>query len=787
MTNDYSNELNQSQLEAVSYNDGPSLVIAGAGSGKTRVLTYKIAHLIEVEGYKPWEILALTFTNKAAAEMKERIARRVGDEQARYLWMGTFHSLFAKILRREAEHLDYSPNYTIYDQSDSRSLVKAIIKEMGLDEKAYKPNAVHARISEAKNLLITSAMYASDRVMIEEDMRRRLPAIRDIYHHYAQRLKQADAMDFDDLLMLTYYLFKNHDDVLARYRDRFRFVLVDEYQDTNLAQHEIVWQLTALHQHICVVGDDSQSIYSFRGARIDNILTFQNRYDHPRLFKLEENYRSTQTIVGAANSLIAHNQRRIPKDVYSRKEQGEPISVFEAASDKEEAGYVARQLQLIRRRNGLDWDDFAILYRTNAQSRMFEEELRKNDIAYRIYGGLSFYQRKEIKDIIAYFRLIVNPHDEEAFKRIINYPARGIGGTTLSHIIEAASQAGVSLWEVICQPGQYALAVSKSALTKLDHFRELIEQFRAMADTHDAYDTALDVVERSGIRRDIFSDLSDEGRSRQENVQELMDGMHDFVQSAREEGSEAVSLSDFLATVALLTDQDNPHDADVPRVTLMTVHSAKGLEFDTVFVVGLEEDLFPNSMAETADEVEEERRLFYVAVTRAEKRCLLTYAKTRFRYGQLEFGTRSRFLGEISPDYLSGLPGSRRPSFTSSSRRTSTDTWRRDETPRAVPRPTVQHPSSTPRRWLSLGERDKASPVGSPSSTATPAGRSAGGPSAAASPSGLAPGVRIEHERFGQGEIVRLEGSNENAKAVIRFDNVGEKTLLLKFARIKIV
>ncbi len=781
MNIDYAKELNESQLKAVEYNDGPSLVIAGAGSGKTRVLTYKIAHLMEVEGYKPWEILALTFTNKAAAEMKSRIANRVGEESARYLWMGTFHSLFAKILRREAETLGYTSNFTIYDQGDSRSLVKAIIKEMGLDDKVYKPNAVQARISEAKNVLLKAGMYYNDKAMVEEDMRRRQPAVRDIYQRYANRLKQADAMDFDDLLMQTYYLFENNKEILQRYCERFRFVLVDEYQDTNLAQHEIVWQLTAGHQHICVVGDDSQSIYSFRGARIDNILTFQSRYDSPKLFKLEENYRSTQTIVGAANSLIAHNQRRIPKEVFSNKEQGEPITVFEAAADKEEAGYVTRQLLSIRRRYGLTWSDFAILYRTNAQSRIFEEEFRKNGIDYRIYGGLSFYQRKEIKDIIAYFRVMVNPHDEEAFKRILNYPPRGIGDTTLGHVVETASQAGVSLWEVIGAPEQYQLPVSKATQKKLEGFRAMMEEFRELSRTHDAYDTALDVVIRSGIKADIFSDMSDEGRSRQENVQELMDAMHDFVQSAREEGSDAIWLPDFLATVALLTDQDNPHDADVPRVTLMTVHSAKGLEFNTVFVVGLEEDLFPSNMAETEADVEEERRLFYVALTRAEKRCMLTYAKTRFRYGQLQFGNRSRFLSEIDPCFFSGQ---------SARQSAAQPTGRASGNHSAYPRPTVsparnimnQREQRSTGRWVSLGERSAQtapSPAPSHSSHAS---------SANATPSSsLHLGVRVEHERFGQGEVVSVEGINENAKAVISFDNVGTKTLLLKFARLRVL
>ena len=657
---------------------------------------------------------------------------------------------------------------------------------MGLDEKVYKPNAVQARISEAKNVLLKAGMYYNDKAMVEEDMRRRLPAVRDIYQRYANRLKQADAMDFDDLLMQTYYLFENNKEILQRYRERFRYVLVDEYQDTNLAQHEIVWQLTAGHQHICVVGDDSQSIYSFRGARIDNILTFQSRYDSPKLFKLEENYRSTQTIVGAANSLIAHNQRRIPKEVFSNKEQGEPITVFEAAADKEEAGYVTRQLLSIRRRYGLTWSDFAILYRTNAQSRIFEEEFRKNGIDYRIYGGLSFYQRKEIKDIIAYFRVMVNPHDEEAFKRILNYPARGIGDTTLGHVVETASQAGVSLWEVIGAPEQYQLPVSKATQKKLEGFRSMMEEFRELSRTHDAYDTALDVVIRSGIKADIFSDMSDEGRGRQENVQELMDAMNDFVQSAREEGSDAIWLSDFLATVALLTDQDNPHDADVPRVTLMTVHSAKGLEFNTVFVVGLEEDLFPSNMAETDMDVEEERRLFYVALTRAEKRCLLTYAKTRFRYGQLQFGNRSRFLSEIDPAFLKGQQAGKPTGQQMGWGRNRDAAFRvttiggQTERP-TTPRPTTPRPTPTPRRWISLGERDAQS---SSQKINRSIGQQAGTPNATSS---LQPGTRVEHDRFGQGEVVRVEGSNENAKAVIRFDNVGEKTLLLKFARLKIL
>lgn len=790
---DYEKELNESQLRAVEYNDGPSLVIAGAGSGKTRVLTYKIARLMD-DGYQPWEILALTFTNKAAAEMKERIARRVGDEQARYLWMGTFHSIFAKILRREAEHIGFSSNFTIYDQSDSRSLIGSIVKEMGLDDKVYKTNAVQARISEAKNSLITARMYYNDALMVQEDMRRRQPAIRDIYNHYAVRLAKSDALDFDDLLMATYYLFKNKSDVLQRYRDRFRFVLVDEYQDTNLAQHEIVWQLTAEQRHICVVGDDSQSIYSFRGARIDNILAFQNRYEGSRLFKLEQNYRSTQSIVSAANSLIAHNQNRIPKEVFSQREVGEPVKTFEAASDKEEAAYVVRQIETLSRRHGLDWNDFAILYRTNSQSRLFEEELRRSGIDYRIYGGLSFYQRKEIKDIIAYFRLIVNPNDEEAFKRIVNYPARGIGDGTLQKVIDTATQRDVSLWSVAHDPDDYMLPVSKGIAGRLKAFCQLIEEFSSLAHTADAYETALEIVVRSGIKADIFGDLSDEGRSRQENVQELMDGIQDFVVSAREEDSTAIWLSDFLAGVALLTDQDSSRGVDVPRVTLMTVHSAKGLEFNTVFVVGMEEDLFPSSMAETPAELEEERRLCYVAVTRAEQRCLLTSARTRFRFGQLQFGTPSRFIAELRPAARSSESPSDIPHRTSSSTRcsmprpstaerpahhswgTANPTHPATSTPITTSQPTPSRPatSATPKRLIALGERGQQ-----PTTTTTYGG--------AHTVAQLSPGMKIEHERFGNGLVVSVEGTGPDTKATISFEHVGTKTLLLKFARFKVI
>lgn len=776
---DYAKELNDSQLEAVKYIDGPSLVIAGAGSGKTRVLTYKISWLLD-HGYHPATILALTFTNKAAVEMKMRIAAGVGEETARHLWMGTFHSIFAKILRRESAALGFSSDYTIYDQSDSRSLVRAIIREMGLDEKVYKPATVQGRISEAKNNLITAAMYYNDGEYFADDTRRRMPAMRDIYSRYSDRLRRSDAMDFDDLLMNTYYLFKNNTDILERWQQRFAFVLVDEYQDTNRAQHEIVWQLTCQHHSVCVVGDDSQSIYSFRGARIDNILHFQQGYEGARLFKLEQNYRSTQIIVQAANSIIAHNKRCIPKKVFSQREKGEPLTAFEAQADKEEAVWVVRRIQSLKRTFGLDFDDFAILYRTNAQSRPFEEELLRNDIDYRIYGGLSFYHRKEIKDIIAYFRVIVNPHDEEAVKRIINYPARGIGDTTLQRLMDAAATADTSLWNVICAPELHCMDISRSMLTRIAGFRTLIEGFRSMTGEQNAYIVGKSVIDRSGIRSDIFSDMSDEGRSRQENVQELLNGMQDFVQTAIEEGNDELLLRDWLADVALLTDQDNPRDYDIPRVTLMTVHSAKGLEFNTVFVVGLEENLFPSSMAETPFEIEEERRLFYVAVTRAEKRCFLTWAKMRFRWGQMQWGACSRFVKELEPSCVcvAGETPFRRTDTALGSSHTTRPNYSpsklTEETrfTRPSPTPTPSHP----RRLVSIDSLNKSR-----------ASAANGTPVGATRVAALTVGQRIEHERFGKGTVVRVEGTDDNRKATITFDNVGEKTLLLKFARFRVL
>ena len=645
---DLLNDLNEAQRAAVEYIDGPSLVIAGAGSGKTRVLTYKIAYLLS-QGMKPWSIMALTFTNKAAREMKERIGKLVGNDLAQHLYMGTFHSIFSRILRAEAEHIGFNNNFTIYDESDSRSQIKAIVKEMGLDDKKYKPAAVHAKISMAKNNLMSAAAYESDAAIFEQNKRAQIPEVGKIFVAYVQRCKQANAMDFDDLLTLTYQLFREHEDIRHKYAARFDYVLVDEYQDTNHVQMSIVMQLCQEKQRVCAVGDDSQSIYSFRGANIDNILNYQRQFQGTRLFKLEQNYRSTQTIVEAANSLIKHNRNQIPKDVFSENAKGEKIQYKPAYSDKEEAAIVAKDVKRIRREDGCQYSDFAILYRTNAQSRSFEEEFRKQGIPYRIYGGLSFYQRKEIKDIIAYFRLVANPDDEEAIKRIINYPARGIGATTVLKIADCAHQNQVSFWAVIGTPEQYGLAVNKGTMNKLETFRLLISSFIERAQTTDVYELGDAIIKESGISQDIMSGKDADDLARQENLEEFLSGMSAFVEERREEGRfDELFLQDYLQDVALLTDADSDGDKDEPRVSLMTVHAAKGLEFPTVFVVGLEENIFPSPLsAASLRELEEERRLLYVAITRAEKHCILTNAKNRWRYGKMEFDNPSRFIDEI--------------------------------------------------------------------------------------------------------------------------------------------
>ena len=805
MHTDISNELNESQLAAVLYNDGPSLVIAGAGSGKTRVLTYKIAHLMDL-GLEPWRILALTFTNKAAREMRERIGQRVGEHRARYLWMGTFHSMFLRILRTEAELIGFPPNFTIYDQSDSRNLIKTIIKELQLDDKVYKPNVIQCRISNAKNRLMTAQMYASDAIAVADDRSAKVPQTRDIYLRYQERCRQAGAMDFDDILLYTYLLFERHPEVRQRYASQFAYVLVDEYQDTNYAQHSIVWQLTKEVQRVCVVGDDAQSIYSFRGANIDNILGFTRQYTGARIFKLEENYRSTQMIVGAANSLIEKNRDQIRKEVYSRQETGAPLQLIEAYSDVEEGEIVARRIASIGRQESIGYDHFAILYRTNAQSRIFEESLRKNGIPYRIYGGLSFYQRKEVKDVISYFRLAVNPHDEEAFKRVINYPARGIGDTTVGKVLASASDHGVSLWTVIGDPATYGLAVNKGTLTKLTSFHTLISRFIEQSAQLDAYEVGRIIVQESGIMADLMQDRTVEGISRQENVQELMDGMHDFLKSRQEEGNDAVWLPDFLSDVALLTDQDNDDEDDTAKVTLMTVHAAKGLEFDTVFVVGMEEQLFPSMMAyDSTRQMEEERRLLYVAITRAEKRCLLSYAKSRFRYGKVEYGMPSRFLKDIDRGYIesttnasTATPWGNQSGWGSQSTQqiwndrpghAVSDAWSsRTQSFR------TQAVSSTMRPTSSTTVPKKTNITPKPTATVirneVPTQRRLVSPTSAQGATRVAQltvGQFIEHERFGVGEVLHVEGVGENIKALIRFKNAGEKQLLLKFARFRIL
>ena len=807
---DLLNDLNDAQRAAVEYIDGPSLVIAGAGSGKTRVLTYKIAYLLS-QGMKPWSIMALTFTNKAAREMKERIGKLVGDDLAQHLYMGTFHSIFSRILRAEAEHIGFNNNFTIYDESDSRSLLKAIIKEMGLDDKAYKPAAVHARISMAKNNLVTAEAYDSDPAILEQNKRAKMPAIGKVYVAYVQRCRQANAMDFDDLLMLTFQLFRDHEEIRQKYAGRFDYILVDEYQDTNHVQMSIVMQLCKEKLRVCAVGDDSQSIYSFRGANIDNILNYQKQLPGTQLFKLEQNYRSTQTIVEAANSLIHHNRNQIQKEVFSKNDKGEKILYKPAYSDKEEALIVAKNIQRIKRQDDCGYDQFAILYRTNAQSRSFEEEFRKQGIPYRIYGGLSFYQRKEIKDIIAYFRLVANPDDEEAFKRIINYPARGIGAATVMKIADCAHLNQVSFWEVIGNVEHYGLNVNKGTQTKLENFRLLISSFIDRSHTLDVYELGDAIIRESRISEDIMSGKNADDLARQENLEEFLSGMQTFVAGRQEEGRmDEAYLTDYLQDVALLTDADSEGEKDEPRVSLMTIHAAKGLEFATVFVVGLEENIFPSPLAAVSvRELEEERRLLYVAITRAEKHCILTNAKNRFRYGKMEFDNPSRFIDEIDASLIEGgeeTPessfGGGRSSFGgygSSSRYGSEGgyggrmPWDRDRSGyrresqnakpvasqfMADPKPGFKSVRAVNAVHRIMGDTASSSSVASAGSSASKASSAAGS---------LSEGCRIEHQRFGIGTVLKIEGTGENTKATVEFQNAGTKQLLLKFAKFTIL
>ena len=823
--------MNEAQRAAVEYIDGPSLVIAGAGSGKTRVLTYKIAYLLS-QGMKPWSIMALTFTNKAAREMKERIGKLVGNDLAQHLYMGTFHSIFSRILRAEAEHIGFNNNFTIYDESDSRSLIKAIVKEMGLDDKKYKPAAVHAKISMAKNNLMSAAAYDSDAAIFEQNKRAQMPEVGKIFVAYVQRCKQANAMDFDDLLTLTYQLFREHEDIRHKYAARFDYVLVDEYQDTNHVQMSIVMQLCQEKQRVCAVGDDSQSIYSFRGANIDNILNYQRQFQGTRLFKLEQNYRSTQTIVEAANSLIKHNRNQIPKDVFSENAKGEKILYKPAYSDKEEAAIVAKDVKRIRREDGCQYSDFAILYRTNAQSRSFEEEFRKQGIPYRIYGGLSFYQRKEIKDIIAYFRLVANPDDEEAIKRIINYPARGIGATTVLKIADCAHQNQVSFWEVIGAPERYGLAVTKGTMNKLETFRLLISSFIERAQTTDVYELGDAIIKESGISQDIMSGKDADDLARQENLEEFLSGMSAFVEERREEGRfDELFLQDYLQDVALLTDADSDGDKDEPRVSLMTVHAAKGLEFPTVFVVGLEENIFPSPLsAASLRELEEERRLLYVAITRAEKHCILTNAKNRWRYGKMEFDNPSRFIDEIDGKLIDSLDEAGGSLFGSMSDQPE---WARAQRPRRPwedaeqPRYSSRYQNSKPvasqfvadpkpslfddepetsrtsgRSSLSEGNFKSVRALNAAkrymeAHSSHPASRGTGSSAASVSSStalsagssscGLQEGMKIEHQRFGRGTVLKIEGTGENTKATVEFVHSGTKQLLLKYAKFTVV
>ena len=863
---DLLNDLNESQRKAVEYIDGPSLVIAGAGSGKTRVLTYKIAYLLQ-QGVKPWSIMALTFTNKAAREMKERIGKLVGQELAQHLYMGTFHSIFSRILRAEAQHIGFTNNFTIYDESDSRSLIKTIVKEMGLDEKVYKPASVHSRISMAKNNLMSAENYARDKELYQADQRAKMPRVGEIFITYVQRCQQANAMDFDDLLTLTFKLFQEHEDIRKKYADRFDFLLVDEYQDTNHAQMRIVMQLCKEKERVCAVGDDSQSIYSFRGANIDNILSFQSRFKEARLFKLEQNYRSTQSIVEAANSLIKHNSNQIPKNVYSKNDKGESLIYKPAYSDKEEALIVCREIKRIKRQDDCQYSDFAILYRTNAQSRSFEEEFRKQGIPYRIYGGLSFFQRKEIKDVIAYFRLVANPDDEEAFKRIINYPARGIGNTTVAKIAACALDNHVSFWQVISSPEHYGLGVNKGTLAKLESFRLMISGFVEKSASMNAFDLGDTIVKESGISADIYKSGSrdPEDLARQENLEELLGGMQSFVEECREEGREQEAyLTDYLQGVALLTDLDSKGDDDEPRVSLMTVHASKGLEFPTVFVVGLEENIFPSAIVSTLRELEEERRLLYVAITRAEKHCVLTSAKNRFRYGKMEFGNPSRFIKEIDSafiqedsemphddngfgssgygrggygnggyggrmpwdnhsissqfkpdrkDYSDGeddfrtngrggyrtsgrddFRSSGRDDFRSSGRDDFRSSGRDDfrSSGRDDFRTSGRSGSGLDSRFKSVrgleaARRIMGSSSSSLGSSSSSSGSAFGSSTSSAGSGRLVEGAKIEHQRFGVGTVLKLEGSGENAKATVQFVNSGTKQLLLKFAKFTII
>jgi DNA helicase-2/ATP-dependent DNA helicase PcrA len=775
----YLENLNKAQREAVISTEGPALIIAGAGSGKTRVLTYRIAHLLK-QGVKPSTILALTFTNKAAREMKERIAEVAGEKISRYLWMGTFHSIFSRILRAEHEIIGFPSNFTILDASDSKNLIKSIIKSLQLDDKTYKPGSVASRISMAKNNLITPDYYAQNTEIRQTDKSMRMPYISEIYKEYVKRCRLSGTMDFDDLLQKTNLLFRDYPEVLDKYRQRFNYILVDEYQDTNFSQYLIIKKLAAVHQNLCVVGDDAQSIYSFRGARIENILSFQSDYPDHKIFKLEQNYRSTQMIVNAANSIIARNKRQIPKTVFSEKEPGKTIKVISALTDNEEGFLVAQEIAETQLRNHYKNQDYAILYRTNAQSRIFEEALRKRNIPYKIYGGLSFYQRKEIKDLLAYFRLVVNPWDNEALKRIINYPARGIGQVTLSKLETAAVNAETSIWKIIGSlPGENFANLNKGTVAKVLNFKELILEFSRIATEFDAWEASRTIAKKTGILKELYNDKSPEGLSRHENIQELLNGIQEFSLNALEEGRPA-KLESYLEDVALLTDQDNEKDEDRDKVTLMTVHSAKGLEFKNVFVVGLEKNLFPSAHAEengSPEAIEEERRLFYVALTRAMENAWFSYANQRYRWGSLEFCSPSRFLKEIDEKYLE--PAESLTFGVSGRQNEGQDTiYNRFQT-----RPQFK----TDRQLYSPGKRlgRESESVGKTARKAESSADSV--PFEGDDAEKIVQGMKVEHQRFGVGKVLKVEGVAPNKKAIVFFHNSGQKQLLLRFARLKII
>lgn len=768
--------LNESQKSAVMYNEGPSLVVAGAGSGKTRVLTYKIAYLISL-GLKPYNILAITFTNKAANEMTERIAAMVDPETAHRITMGTFHSIFLRILRAEAEAAQLSKDFTINDADDSKKLIKDIIKEMKLDDKTYKPATIAGRISKAKNALISASEYASSK-MRSNDQASRIPETYQIYAEYSRRLKASNSIDFDDMLMLTQRLFATHPEVLEKYQQRFQFILVDEYQDTNFAQYVIIKQLAEKHHRVCVVGDDAQSIYAFRGANIENILQFTRNYPEAKVFKLEQNYRSTQNIVSAANSLIDKNLHQIKKTVFSENEAGEKVEVVGTASDREEASMVCSKLKMLKSRIGGDWNDSAVLYRTNSQSRVIEEALLKSNIPYVIYGGHSFYQRAEIKDVLAYLKLLVNEADEVSLSRIINKPARGIGNTTLARVAERAHALSVPMFRVVESPLQYNLDVNAGTAKKLTTFAQMIREFQAFRRENDAYETANYVVKQSGILAALDAESKEELESKKENVLELLNGVKQFVDEEREEGRENADLLDYLNNVVLLTDADTDgSDSEASRVRLMTVHAAKGLEFKNVLVVGLEDGLFPCTSALTDNtEMEEERRLLYVAITRAMHYCLLSYADSRFHNGKMEYLSKSRFLKDIDSKYLNVKPSGIGRVFDFSRQNESFFTRKNQfgsQPQQSTPKPQyTPKPQFTPERHYTAISRPQ--PTVQPQQT--PANTGA-----------LRPGVRIQHEKFGTGKVLEVSGNGPDTRVTIEFEYVGRKVLLLKYAKITII